>query len=65
MSQGHPDARRYPLGHLWSEINIARRRVNMQMVTESTLLQALLGSVMNGKNGGAHYKKLIKGLSDG
>lgn len=65
MSEGHPDARRYPLGYLWSEITIARRRVNMQLVTESTLMQALLGAVMNSKKGGKHYNKLIKGLSDG
>lgn len=65
MSEGHPAARHYTIGHLWTETAIARRRVNNHMATESTLMQALLGATLNGKSGAGHYKNLIKRLTDG
>ncbi|AIU37952.1 tail length tape measure protein [Chivirus chi] len=65
MSEGHPAARHYPLGYLWSETKIAKRRVNAGYVTQSLLMQSCIGAVLNGKKGGKEYKKLIKELSDG
>lgn len=41
------------------------RRVNSRMVTESLLMQAMLGGVLNGKKGGVHYTKMIKELNRG
>lgn len=35
------------------------------MVTESLLMQALLGSVLNGKKGGKAYNEMIKELNRG
>lgn len=47
------------------EAAIARRRINSRFVTESTLMQACIGAVLNGKKGGKHYKQLIKDLNRG
>ncbi|XCX10862.1 tail length tape measure protein [Salmonella phage BAU.Micro_SLP-22] len=35
------------------------------MVTESTLMQACIGAILNGKKGSKHYQKLIKDLNRG
>lgn len=47
------------------EADIAMRRINNAFVTESTLMQACIGAVMNGKKGGKHYQELIRNLSSG
>jgi len=65
LSEGHSNAQRYPLAMVGMEAEIARRRINNRIVTESTLLQACIGSVMNGKEGTRHYNKLIKELNRG
>lgn len=65
LSEGHRFAQHYPLATVGVEADIARRRINSKIVTESTLMQACIGAVMNGKKGGAHYKNLIKDLNRG
>jgi hypothetical protein len=65
LSEGHRFAQHYPLAMVGAEAAIARRRINGKLVTESTLMQACIGAVMNGKKGGAHYRKLIKDLNRG
>lgn len=65
LSEGHTAARHYPLGVLWTEIKIARRRINSAHVTGSLLMQACIGSVLGGKSGATAYNKLIKELSNG
>jgi len=47
------------------EADIAMRRVNNAFVTQSTLMQACIGSVLNGKKGGQHYQEMIRKLSSG
>jgi hypothetical protein len=47
------------------EADIAMRRVNAAFVTQSTLMQACIGSVMNGKKGGKHYQEMIRKLNGG
>lgn len=47
------------------EAAIARRRVNNHLITESALMEACIGAVMNGKKGRTHYNKLIKDLNRG
>lgn len=65
LSEGHVHARRYPLAMVGVEADIAMRRVNLAFVTQSTLMQACIGSVMNGKKGGKHYQELIRKLQSG
>lgn len=65
LSEGHASARRYPLATIGIEANIARRRINNRMVTESTLMQACVGTVLGGKEGVRHFNDLIKGLNRG
>lgn len=65
LSEGHTHARRYPLATVGMEAEIVRRRINNRMVTESTLMQACIATVMNGKEGTRHYNKLIKELNRG
>jgi len=47
------------------EARIVRRRINNLIVTESTLMQACIGAVMNGKAGTKHYNQMIKDLNRG
>jgi hypothetical protein len=47
------------------EADIAMRRVNAAFVTQSTLMQACIGSVMNGKKGSKHYQEMIRKLNGG
>jgi len=47
------------------EADIARRRINNRMVTEATLMQACVGTVMGGKEGTRHFNSLIKELNRG
>lgn len=47
------------------EARIVRRRINNQTVTESMLMQACIGSVMNGKAGTKNYNQMIKDLNRG
>lgn len=65
MAHGHRLARHYPLAMVGQEARIVRRRVNNQLVTESTLMQACIGAVMNGRAGAKHYNELIKELNRG
>lgn len=47
------------------EAAIARRRINNRIITESSLMEACIGAVMNGKKGRKHYNELIKDLNRG
>lgn len=64
-SQGHPDAKHYPLCILWHEVDIARSRVREEAVTEALLIQAAVGSLLD-KKGAENFQKLLKKMtSDG
>lgn len=65
LAEGHVHARRYPLATVGVEADIARRRINNRMVTESTLMQACVGTVLGGREGTRHFNKLIKELNRG
>jgi hypothetical protein len=47
------------------EADIAMRRINLAFVTQSTLMQACIGTVMGGKKGNKHYQELIRKLRRG
>jgi len=65
LAEGHVNARRYPIATVGLEADIARRRINNRMVTEATLMQACVGTVMGGKEGTRHFNSLIKELNRG
>jgi hypothetical protein len=65
LSEGHPFAAHYSLAKVGVEADIVRRRNNNRIVTESTLMQALLGAVMGGKGGAKQYTDMIKDLNRG
>jgi hypothetical protein len=62
LSQGHPEAASYALAHLWSEVRLAKRRINSQVKLEAVLLQAVAASVLDSKAGGRMLRKLLKRL---
>lgn len=64
LSEGHADARRYPLWMLWDETRIVRERNNAVMVTNAVLLQMAAGSLFS-KDAGKAFEKLVKRLADG
>ena len=63
MSEGHPEAARYPLHHLWSETALARERVNGKMATEATLMHSVIAAAISGKI--KHLNDTLKELRDG
>lgn len=65
LANGHASARQYPLGMVQAEAEIVTERINRQMVSESLLMQACVGTVLGGKEGITAYQKMIKGLTDG
>lgn len=65
LAEGHVHAQRYTIATIGIEAGIARRRINNQVITEATLMQACVGTVMGGKEGARHFNKLIKELNRG
>jgi hypothetical protein len=66
LSEGHPSARRYPLGTLYYEAQLVRERINRKMITESVLMQAVINAVLS-PSGDGHksLNKLFKDLRNG
>lgn len=56
LAEGHLAARRYPLGFMWSEARLVRRRLNARMATEAVLMQSVVASVIAG---GDHLQALL------
>ena len=65
LANGHQAARHYPVGQVWGEAAIVRKRVNHQLATEAILMQAVVGSAMNPKEGGKAFQKMIKEMTSG
>ena len=62
LSEGHRFARHYPLGHLWSETEFARRRNNQRISTEAVVMQAVIASALAG---GKHLENVLRRLESG
>ena len=62
LAEGHTAARRYPVGVVWSEAKMVRRRINQRISLEAIVLQAAVGSVIAGPK---HFQEVLKGLEDG
>ena len=65
LSNGHLAARLYPVGMVWGEAAIVRKRVNHHLATEAILMQAVVGSALNPKEGGKAFQKMIKEMTSG
>ena len=65
LANGHLAARQYPVGLAWGEAAIVRKRINHQMATEAILMQAVVGSALNPKEGGKAFQKMIKEMTSG
>lgn len=61
MSEGHSEARFYPLGMLAVEVEIARKRENGKLVSEVSLLRMAMASVMD-KKAAREFKKELEKL---
>jgi hypothetical protein len=64
MSEGHPEAWKYPIGFMWTEARIARERINIKMATESVLIQQAVLSIWSGDKDGI-FRKTIGSLQNG
>lgn len=62
ISEGHTQARDYPLGTLLYEAEIAKERCNNNIVTEIALMQMVVGSVLS-KDAAKALKKQLEKLS--
>ena len=59
LSEGHADARCYPIAVVWSEARIVRQRHAARIKHDAILQQMVIASVLDGKAG----KQLAKLLS--
>ncbi len=60
MAEGHPNARHYRLGFMWSEARIAKQRINARVIENALLMQTVVATVMGGKKAQSNLNKQIK-----
>jgi hypothetical protein len=65
LSEGHRLPNRYPLARVWAEARTARRRIVNRIETDAAIMHAIVGTVLGGKKGAAHFKATMKKLRDG
>lgn len=63
MSEGHRDARLYPVAVTWSEVRIVRQRQAVRMQNEAVVMQTVIGSLFS-KEGGKEFAKLLQRMDD-
>ena len=63
LSEGHLDARRYPVAHAWSEARIVRQRNAFRRREETALLQMAVASVLSEK-AGKQLANLLKRMDE-
>jgi len=63
IAQGHSHAGRYPLGKLWSEKEITKRRVDNEVANQATVDKASQAAVHGGKEGHSLFKSVIRRLT--
>ena len=64
LTEGHIDARRYPLRMVWDEVRLARERVNSVIATQALLIQLVVGGMFS-KESIETFNKTIKELTRG
>ena len=63
LANGHPQARFYPLGMLYDEATLISSRENNRIVTEASLFQLAVGSILS-KDSAKEFTKRLTDLSD-
>lgn len=64
LAEGHVDAPDYPIGQVFLEARIAVTRINQAFVTQATLLQLAVGSMLSPKSA-QEFQKATKKLLEG
>lgn len=68
LSQGHTQARRYPIAVVWSETRIIRQRESRQRQQEAILVQAAvataIGQAFGNKDATKAFNDLLKRMDD-
>lgn len=64
LAEGHVDAQFYPLGMVFVETEIAVDRINAAFVTQATLTQLAVGSLLS-KEQAKEFKNTTKKLLEG
>jgi len=69
-SQGHVHADRYPVWRVWWEAGIAKRRLNLELASNTTAhyvaaVAATPGSKKSAQKATKLFNDFIKGLTDG
>lgn len=60
MAEGHPNARKYKLGFMWSEVRIARQRINNRTILDASIMQSVIATALGGKKAQGNLNKLLK-----
>lgn len=60
LSEGHSEARRYPIGMVWSEARFVRERLSNRRIRDAAISQLLLGTLFNGKKAAKELKTLLE-----
>jgi 23S rRNA maturation mini-RNase III len=63
LSEGHRDARRYPVAVVWSEANIVRQRNSARRYRDSAITQQVLGTLFS-KKAGKELQKLLREVAE-
>lgn len=63
MSEGHWEARHYPVAMVWSEARIVRQRRAGRMKTEAALQEQVIAAVLSAK-GHKQLTQTLKGLDE-
>lgn len=63
LSEGHADARHYPVAVVWSEVNIVRERSSNRRSRDAAIHQLVLSSLF-GKKAGKELEKLLNKVTE-
>jgi len=64
MDHGHPDARFYPIGMVWEEVEFVVRRVDAVLAKEVVLFQSALSTIPQQGMKSADLKKRMQGFRE-
>lgn len=63
LSEGHRDARRYPVAVAWSEANIVRQRNSARRYRDSVITQQVLGTLFS-KKANKELQKVLREVAN-
>jgi dephospho-CoA kinase len=63
LSEGHADARIYPVAVVWSEAKIVRQRHDLRRKRDAAIMQMVIGSQMS-KKAGKTLQTLLNEVSE-